>query len=193
MFNKRDKEKAAEIKEFPIAFGSHGLKLKGKIFLPKNSNADEPVPGAVLCHGFGAAYRVMEAGAQTMAAQGIATLIFDFRGHGTSEGTADGKMVEDVVDAWNFLSQLPEIDSKRMGLIDIEIKLIWFFQSGDFFKWRQIPAHRIGWFHKNKNVFIERMNMLDKEMEENQKCFYTVKYNPFMGVRSDWKDDSILA
>jgi pimeloyl-ACP methyl ester carboxylesterase len=117
MFNKRDKEKAAEIKEFPIAFGSHGLKLKGKIFLPKNSNADEPVPGAVLCHGFGAAYRVMEAGAQTMAAQGIATLIFDFRGHGTSEGTADGKMVEDVVDAWNLLSRLPEVDSKRMGLV----------------------------------------------------------------------------
>ncbi len=98
MFNKKDTEKAAEIKELPIVFGSHGLKLKGKILLPKDSKADEPVPGAVLCHGFGAAYRVMEPGARIMAAQGIATLIFDFRGHGTSEGTADGKMVEDIVD-----------------------------------------------------------------------------------------------
>ena len=48
-------------------------------------------------------------------------------------------------------------------------------------------------WHKNKNVFIQRMKMLDKEMEEKQSCFYMVKYNPFMGVRSDWKDDSILA
>jgi len=117
MFNRNDKEKETEIKEFPIVFGSHGLKLKGKILLPKDSKADEPVPGAVLCHGFGAAYRVMEPGARIMAVQGIATLIFDFRGHGSSEGAADGKMVEDVVDAWNFLSQLREVDSKRMGLI----------------------------------------------------------------------------
>ena len=117
MFNKRNKEKAAEIKEFPIVFGSHGLKLKGKILLPKNSSADEPVPGAVLCHGFGAGHRAMEPGARTMAAQGIATLIFDFRGHGSSEGAADGKMAEDVVDAWSLLSQLPEVDSNRMGLV----------------------------------------------------------------------------
>jgi len=117
MFNRNDKEKETEIKEFPIVFGSHGLKLKGKILLPKDAKADEPVPGAVLCHGFGAAYRVMEPGARIMAAQGIATLIFDFRGHGSSEGAADGKMVEDVVDAWNFLSQLREVNSKRMGLI----------------------------------------------------------------------------
>jgi pimeloyl-ACP methyl ester carboxylesterase len=116
VFNKRDK-KAAEIKEFPVAFGSHGLKLKGKILLPKKSNVDEPVPGVVLCHGFGAAYRVMEPCARTMTAQGIVTLIFDFRGHGSSEGAADGKMVEDVIDAWSLLSQVPEVDSSRMGLV----------------------------------------------------------------------------
>jgi len=117
MFNRKDKEKTTSIKESPIVFGSHGLKLKGKIILPKDANADEPVPGAVLCHGFGAAYRVMEPCAQIMAAQGIATFIFDFRGHGASEGAVDGKMAEDIIDAWNFLSQLPEVDSKRMGLV----------------------------------------------------------------------------
>jgi pimeloyl-ACP methyl ester carboxylesterase len=117
MFNKKGKEKAAELKELPVVFGSHGLRLNGKILLPKNSNTDEPVPGVVLCHGFGSAYRVMEPCARTMAAQGIATLIFDFRGHGSSEGVADGKMVEDVVDAWSLLSQVPEVDSNRMGLV----------------------------------------------------------------------------
>jgi pimeloyl-ACP methyl ester carboxylesterase len=110
------KEKATEIKEFPVVFGSHGLQLKGKILLPKQANTNEPVPGAVLCHGFGSAYRVMEPAARIMAAQGIASLIFDFRGHGASEGAIDGKMAEDIVDAWNVLCQLPEVDSQRMGV-----------------------------------------------------------------------------
>jgi cephalosporin-C deacetylase-like acetyl esterase len=117
MFNRNHKEKTTDIKEFPVVFGGHGLKLKGKIILPKDASANKPVPGAVLCHGFGSAYRVMEPSAQIMAAQGIATLIFDFRGHGSSEGAVDGKMADDVVDAWNLLSQLPEVDSKRMGLV----------------------------------------------------------------------------
>lgn len=52
-----------------------------------------------------------------MASQGVATLIFDFHGYGFSEGVADGRMVEDIVDAWNVLSQFPEVDKKRMGLI----------------------------------------------------------------------------
>jgi pimeloyl-ACP methyl ester carboxylesterase len=116
MFNRNHEEKATEIKEFPIVFGSHGLKLKGKVLLPKDATEDKPAPGAVLCHGFGAAYRAIEPCARMMTIQGIATLIFDFRGHGASEGAIDGKMAEDVVDAWNFLSQLPEVDSKRMGL-----------------------------------------------------------------------------
>jgi hypothetical protein len=33
MFNRNHKEKTAEIKGLPIAFGSHGLKLEGKILL----------------------------------------------------------------------------------------------------------------------------------------------------------------
>ena len=112
----KDIETATEIKEFPIVFGSHGLQLKGKIILPRQASANEPVPGAVLCHGFGAAYRVMEPAARIMSAQGIASLIFDFRGHGASEGAIDGKMAEDVIDAWNILCQLPEVDSQRMGI-----------------------------------------------------------------------------
>jgi len=112
----KDTKKTAETIEFPIVFGSHGLRLKGKIILPRRASANEPVPGAVLCHGFGAAYRVMEPAARTMAAEGVASIVFDFRGHGDSEGAIDGKMAEDVVDAWNVLCQLPEVDSRRMGI-----------------------------------------------------------------------------
>jgi pimeloyl-ACP methyl ester carboxylesterase len=104
------------IKEFPIVFGSHGLQLKGKILLPADATESKPVPGAVLCHGFGSAHRVMEPAAKMMAAQGIASIIFDFRGHGASEGAVDGKLAEDVVDAWDILCQLPEVDSQRVGI-----------------------------------------------------------------------------
>jgi len=107
---------ASLIKEFPVVFGSHGLRLKGKILLPPEASPSEPVPGAVLCHGFGAANRVMEPAARIMAAQGVASIIFDFRGHGASEGAVDGKMADDVIDAWNTLCQLPEVDNRRMGI-----------------------------------------------------------------------------
>jgi pimeloyl-ACP methyl ester carboxylesterase len=112
----KNMKKAAEIKESPIVFGSHGVQLRGKVLVPGQASINEPVPGAVLCHGFGSAYRVMEPAARTMATQGIASLIFDFRGHGASEGAVDGKMAEDIVDAWNILCQLPEVDSQRIGI-----------------------------------------------------------------------------
>jgi pimeloyl-ACP methyl ester carboxylesterase len=107
---------ASMVKEFPVVFGSHGLRLKGKVIIPSEASPGEPVPGAVLCHGFGAAHRVMEPAARTMAAQGVASIIFDFRGHGASEGAVDGKMAEDVIDAWKTLCQFPEVDNRRMGI-----------------------------------------------------------------------------
>jgi len=46
------------------------------------------------------------------------------------------------------------------------------------------------WQNKKGNIFtvVEKLN---EEMEKSGGLHYTVKYNPFMGVRSDWKDDSI--
>jgi pimeloyl-ACP methyl ester carboxylesterase len=113
----RKANRMLRIKEFPIAFGNHGIELKGKVMIPQGADLDNPVPGVVLCHGFGAGYAVMEPSARVMARQGVATIIFDLRGHGTSGGTVDGKMAEDVVDAWDLLSQFPEVDKGRMGLV----------------------------------------------------------------------------
>jgi len=44
-----------------------------------------------------------------------------------------------------------------------------------------------------KGNLIKEVAILDKKMEEKEKLHYTVKYNPFMGVRSDWTDNSISA
>ena len=115
----RDEEKFAERKEMkyllpPIA---HGIKVNGKIMLPANASASRPVPGAVLCHGFGANQNVMESGALLLVNKGIATIAFDLRGHGSSEGRLDGNFGSDVIDAWRLLTRIPEVDSSRVALI----------------------------------------------------------------------------
>ena len=117
MLLKNPATKKVKIKEWPVTFGSHGLKLAGKVFLPEDASAESPIPGAVLCHGFGSSHRAVKNSAKIMAEQGIATLIFDFRGHGSSEGALDGRQAEDAIDAWNTLKQFPEVDKSRIGLI----------------------------------------------------------------------------
>lgn len=109
-------KKTTRIHEKNITFGSNGFKLRGQILFPDDASKDEPVPGAVLCHGFGSSYRQVKPAARMLAQRGIATLIFDMRGHCSSEGIVDGKMTEDIFDAWQVLKDYPEVDKKRMGL-----------------------------------------------------------------------------
>lgn len=113
----RDEAKFAGRKEIPVVFGSHGIKLHGKIMLPADASASHPVPGAVLCHGFGADRKVMESSALLLVNKGIATIVFDLRGHGLSEGCLDGNFYQDVIDAWKTLTNLPEVDKSRVALI----------------------------------------------------------------------------
>jgi pimeloyl-ACP methyl ester carboxylesterase len=105
------------IAEKQITFGANGIKLNGKLFIPAAAGKHNRVPGAVLCHGFGNEQAAFEVSAREMAVEGVMTLTFDFRGHGESEGVLDGHIVEDVIDAWNYLHARPEVDRKRMGLI----------------------------------------------------------------------------
>jgi len=49
---------------------------------------------------------------------------------------------------------------------------------------------RNAWTGK-KDAIKEQARAFDEEMEKRGVIHYTVKFNPFMGVRSDWKDDSL--
>jgi alpha-beta hydrolase superfamily lysophospholipase len=115
----RQEEKSVEIKEMryllsPVPLG---IRANGKIRLPANASAFNPVPGVVLCHGFGANQNVMESGALLLVNKGIATIIFDLRGHGSSEGCLDDNFNEDVINAWRLLTSIPEVDSSRIALV----------------------------------------------------------------------------
>jgi pimeloyl-ACP methyl ester carboxylesterase len=107
----------SQITKRAIIFGSKGIRLNGTIYLPECASREHRVPGAILCHGYGNEQAAFEASALELAAEGVATLTFDFRGHGASGGLLDGSIVDDVVDAWDYLHDQPEVDCKRMGLI----------------------------------------------------------------------------
>ncbi|MDR2018122.1 MAG: B12-binding domain-containing radical SAM protein [Syntrophobacterales bacterium] len=48
-------------------------------------------------------------------------------------------------------------------------------------------------WEREKESIASELHVLDREMELNGMPYYCVKYNPFMGVRSDWTDDSLSA
>jgi len=110
-------EPSTTITERIINFGSNGIKLNGTLYIPAGASRQNRVPAVVLCHGYGNEQTAFETSARDLVAEGVATLTFDFRGHGESGGILDGSMVDDVMDAWAYLHDQPEVDRKRMGLI----------------------------------------------------------------------------
>lgn len=99
-----------ETLDFPTDEGT----LHGEILLP---NGEGPFPGAVLCHGMASGHLTMKPSAQRLARQGIATLIFDFRGHGKSEGFLDGDLAQDVIAATKFLRCHDKVNPKRIAIV----------------------------------------------------------------------------
>ncbi|MBP6942117.1 MAG: B12-binding domain-containing radical SAM protein [Syntrophorhabdaceae bacterium] len=74
-----------------------------------------------------------------------------------------------------FVNGYANIDKKYSELV----KLV---EEADEKTWQQ-----------EKDRFLKREDEINKEADEKGKAHYAVKYNPFMGVRSDWEDDSISA
>ena len=101
------------VQKYNIKFGRHG-RLHGLLLSP---NITYPVPGAILCHGLGSGLGAVSSSGLILARHGIIALVFDFRGHGRSEGIFDGNVVEDVVDAWQWLSQYENVDNRSIAII----------------------------------------------------------------------------
>ncbi|RLC69447.1 MAG: hypothetical protein DRI26_09100 [Chloroflexi bacterium] len=59
----------------------------------------------------------MRPSAQRLTRRGIATLTFDFRGHGRSEGFLDANIAKDVTAALRFLRGHPKIDPERIAIV----------------------------------------------------------------------------
>ena len=104
--------------EKTVAFYSEGIRLAGVLSLPDGPG---PHPGVVLCHGFtGIKELILPYYARRFVEAGFATLAFDYRGFGESDGPRGRlipqEQVNDIRNAITFLEAQPEVDGSRIGL-----------------------------------------------------------------------------
>ena len=119
------------LNEHAIQFEVAGQRLWGMLHLPLEvaGQVAKPVPTVLMLHGFTGQrlepHRLFLLLSRQFAEHGIASLRFDFRGSGESEGTFDqmtvAREVEDVVAAYNLLKVRPEVDSSRIGLLGLSM------------------------------------------------------------------------
>lgn len=107
-----------QVKE--ITFLNGTLQLEGRLWLP---GVEKPYPGVVLCHphplyGGNMVNNVIVAVGKALEERGIATLHFNFRGVGRSQGSfADGiGEQDDARAALAWLAVQGEIDPSRLGI-----------------------------------------------------------------------------
>jgi len=102
-----------------VDFQSGGVRCAAWLTLPPTPG---PHPAVVLVHGLGATHDMMLAQyEQHFAAAGIATLAFDYRHTGASDGEPRQHIsvvaqCQDVARAVDHVKSLPEIDAERIGL-----------------------------------------------------------------------------
>lgn len=93
--------------------------LRGDLFLPSGETA---CPAVVFAHGLGSSRKSPRnlAVAQGLLDEGIASLLFDFAGHGESQGSLDDatitKMIEDIGTAIDRALVEARIDAHRIGV-----------------------------------------------------------------------------
>ena len=104
----------------PASLPSDGLTLWGQIHRPVG---DQKVPGLLVCHGLPAgppnpSDRGYAELADRLAEAGFATLIFNFRGTGASEGDFEiAGWLRDARQALEYLVRRPFVDPAHVGLI----------------------------------------------------------------------------
>lgn len=95
-----------------------GLSLVGWFIFPRGEQGNGAA--IILCHGYGGTRSEMLPVAAILARHGYSALLFDFRGHGESEGdlvTFGYHEVQDVQGAVGYLHTRPEVKPDRIGLL----------------------------------------------------------------------------
>lgn len=101
-----------------VTFQSEDVNCSAFYYRPEGSN----LPAVAMAHGFSGVKEMdITAFAERFAAAGIATLLFDYRYFGASEGSPRGRLhpaaqIEDYRNALTWLGLRPEIDENRLGV-----------------------------------------------------------------------------
>ena len=114
--------------EAPISFRSSQAQILGVMTLPRTETPHKS-PCVVLAHGFTGEktehHRIFVTASRRLAEYGIASLRFDFRFSGDSEGdfedTTISAQVADFKEAIRYLSSREEIDPTRVGALGLSM------------------------------------------------------------------------
>lgn len=108
-----------------VRFEVDGEGIAGHLYLPLGASAREPVAALVFTGPYtGAKEQVTGTYARLLAQKGFATLAFDHRNFGESEGRirqheVPARKLDDLVAATGFLAARSEIDAERIGAVGI--------------------------------------------------------------------------
>jgi uncharacterized protein len=106
-----------------VTFNSDGLKIAGTLSIPDSAPKGHKFPAFMVLHGFGSnsSSNNVTGPAKFLNDWGYATLGFDMRGCGNSEGERANlicmEQVADTLNATTFLQSRPEIDGRRIGVL----------------------------------------------------------------------------
>ena len=109
------------MRQSAVSFKAQGLNFEGIVATPDDMGS--PVPGVVICHphplmGGNMDNNVVIAVSFTLVEQGFATIRFNFRGVGNSEGEhSKGEQEhQEVLGAFELLKAWPGVDGRKLGL-----------------------------------------------------------------------------
>ena len=109
------------MRQSAISFEAKGLKFEGVVAQPEGLAG--PMPAVVVCHphptrGGNMDNNVVLTLAYSLVDQGFATLRFNFRGVGNSQGqhTEGESEYEEVLGALDLMKAWPGVDGRRLGL-----------------------------------------------------------------------------
>ncbi len=110
----------------PVDFKSEGQTIVGTLHMPKEGGRR---PGVLLCHGFTGnrieSHFLFVKMSKELGRRGIASLRFDFRGSGESDGEfRDMTILTEVADAkraLSFLGRVKGVDGERIGVLGLSL------------------------------------------------------------------------
>jgi fermentation-respiration switch protein FrsA (DUF1100 family) len=105
-----------------IEFRSEGVICRGWLYTPDGRSTTQRAPTIVMAHGFSGVREMrLDRFAEAFAAGGLASLVFDYRGAGTSDGEPRQDLdpfaqIADYRNAISYARQLPEVDGEHIGI-----------------------------------------------------------------------------
>ena len=109
------------MRQSAVSFKAKGLNFEGIVAMP--DDAGSPIPGVVICHphplfGGNMDNNVVTAVSFALADQGFATIRFNFRGVGNSDGehTKGELEYQEILGAFDLLKAWPGVEGRNLGL-----------------------------------------------------------------------------